>query len=132
MTARAKDAGGVKVQAFGILTGKFELPEATDVSHPMAVEFHSGKTETPQRFRFDLETGQVFRYVGTGYNAVKAGNLTGGYDGELAFNELFNTQRTQYEFLVKAGKPAMPELRPPLAFVADRHLWRGDRRSQPE
>ncbi|MCZ7861132.1 hypothetical protein O9X98_06900 [Agrobacterium salinitolerans] len=121
VTARAKVAGDVKVQAFGILTGKFELPEATDASHPIAVDFHSGKTETPQRFRFDLETGQVYRYVGTVNNAVKAGSLTGGYDGELAFNELFSTQRSQYEFLVKAGKPVTPELRPPLAFVADRH-----------
>jgi hypothetical protein len=121
VTARAKNAQGVKVQAFGILTGEFDLPEGTELSHPMAMEFRSGKSETPQRFRFDLETGQVLRYVGTVNNALKAGSLTGGYDGELAFNDLYRSQRHQFDFLAKAGKSISPELPEGRAFVADRH-----------
>lgn len=123
ITARAEDDQGRKVQAFGVLTGSFEIPDATDASHPMAIEFRSGRVETPQRYRFDIETGQVLRYMGSANNAAKTGSLAAVYDGEPSFDDLYRAREKHYEFLRTAGKAIIPEPDPVRRFVPSRHKF---------
>ncbi|MCV9964930.1 hypothetical protein OIU34_23840 [Pararhizobium sp. BT-229] len=123
VTARAEDDQGRKVHAFGVLTGSFEIPDAADESHPMAIEFRSGKVETPQRYRFDIETGQVLRYMGSVTSALKTGSLAPVYDGEPSLDDLYRAQDKQYEFLRKAGQPVIPELEPERRLVPSRYKF---------
>jgi hypothetical protein len=123
VTACAEDHEGRNVHAFGILTGAFEIPEDNETNYPMAIEFRSGKVETPHRYRFEIETGQVFRCLGSSANADKTGRLAAVYDREPSIEDFYHKQSHQYETLRKMGRPIIPNLEPERSFVASRHQF---------
>jgi hypothetical protein len=124
VSARAQDGHGVDVNAYGFRSGKFEIPDATDRDYPMLLEYRSGMASHPvQRYRFDLETGQVYRPVGTARNALKTRELTRSYDNKLSFNDLFQNLRASHEAAAKSGKMVVPEFNEKLTFVVGRYRF---------
>jgi hypothetical protein len=128
VSARAQDEHGFDVTAYGYRIGKFEVRDATDRDYPMLLEYRSGMASHPvQRYRFDPETGQVYRPVGTVNNANKTKELTRSHDNQLSFNDLFQNLRKSHETAARSGKIVVPEFDAKLTFVISRYPFEGHR-----
>ncbi|MCS4089353.1 hypothetical protein [Rhizobium sp. BK176] len=124
VSAAAQDERGFDVKAYGYRLGKFDIPAATDQDYPLLMEYRSGMASHPvQRYRFDPETGQVYRTVGTANNANKTKELTRSHDNQLSFNDLFRNLQASHEAAARSGKIVVPDFDPKLTFVVSRYLF---------
>lgn len=124
VSADAQDEHGFDVTAYGYRIGTFEVTAATDRDYPMLMEYRSGMASHPvQRYRFDPETGQVYRPVGTANNANKTKELTRSHDNQLSFNDLFRNLQASHEAAARSGRIVVPDFDAKLTFVVRRYLF---------
>jgi hypothetical protein len=125
--ARAKNGAGQKVIGFGHLVGEFEIRSASAASHPFAIEFRSGKRgDVPVRFRFDPESGQLFRQAGSVKSAIEGGSFYYGTESNLAYTLRFQSLNAEYHTLKNAGARVEPGMEGGKWFSSQGTLFAGD------
>ncbi len=130
VNARATTAFGVKLHAFGMVRGLFDISVVKDDTHPVVATFQSGRVgEARIRYRQDLETGQMYRHSCT-LNVLRETLEPGTHrDDEPGYDLLLHMRDREYRDLVTLDKRVCPNPsdNPSLSFMrrmnfADHHL----------
>ena len=130
VNVRATTAFGVKLHAFGMIHGLFEIPVVKDDAYPVVATFQSGRVgEARIRYRQDLDTGQMYRHSCT-LNALRETFEPGThFDDEPGYNLLIHMRDKEYRDLVTLEKRVCPNPNdnPSLTFMkrtnfSDHHL----------